>query len=171
MPLPRLMICHLLLTFILAAPWARAAEKTTVATQASKKETTAATKPATFDEAVAGYEKIPGWFTFYRKAAAGETSLLLELREEQLAVPFFLEATFATGDGGEVMNGEPVQNFVLEWQRTPDDRLLLVTPILASAPRKARRWRRRWRAASRKAIWPSLPSKHGKRNEKACSSM
>ena len=45
-------------------------------------------------------------------------------------MPFFLEATFATGVGAEVMNGEPVQNFVLEWQRTPDDRLLLVTPNL-----------------------------------------
>lgn len=129
MPVERILMGLLLLVLLGGAVPGVGVEKSATEEQGSKKETSES-KPENIDQAVVGYEKIAGWFTFYRKAAEGETKLLLELREEQVGVPFFMEATFATGAGAEVMNGEPVQNFVLEWQRTPDDRLLLTTPNL-----------------------------------------
>jgi len=88
-------------------------------------------EPKNIDQTVKGYEKLPGLFTFYRKAEKGETSLLMEISEEQLGVPFFLQATFGSGDGSLISAGEAIQDLVLSFKRTPDGRLLLTTPNLA----------------------------------------
>jgi hypothetical protein len=87
--------------------------------------------PKTIDQVVEGYEKLPGLFTFYRRVKAGDISLLMEITEEQIDAPFFLQATFGTGDGSLISAGEAIQDMILAFQRTPDERLLLVTPNLS----------------------------------------
>lgn len=85
-------------------------------------------KPKTIDETVKDYEKLPGLFTIYRKLDGNKQKLMLELTEDQLNQTFLLQMTFGSGFPGSANSGTPIQDVVLRFQKSPDDRLLLVSP-------------------------------------------
>lgn len=128
---PSSLFCLLIL---LAAPLAaQDAPKTPPAeapkeTKENKEKPKEAEKPKTIDETVKDYEKLPGVFTVYRKLDGNKQKLLLELSENQFDTLFLLQMTFSSGVPGGATAGTPIRDIPLKFQKTPDDRVLLVSP-------------------------------------------
>jgi hypothetical protein len=85
-------------------------------------------KDKTIDEIVKDYEKQPGLFTLYHKREAGRDSIYLEIKESQLDQPLLMEVTASTGTSEQVVAGDPIKDILCKFSRSPDDRILLVTP-------------------------------------------
>ena len=89
-----------------------------------------AAKPKNIDETIKDWEKLPGVFTLYRKLDGNKQKLMLELSEAQLDKLYILQMTASSSGAGRINAGSPLTDVVLKWQKTPDDRLLLVSPDL-----------------------------------------
>ena len=89
-----------------------------------------AKKEKTIDETVKDYEKLPGYFTLYRKKESGRETLYMEIKESQLGQLMMMETTASTGTGGRVVAGDPINDLVFKFQRGDGDKLLLVKPNL-----------------------------------------
>ena len=76
------------------------------------------------------YEKLPGYFTLYRKKESGRETLYMEIKEEQLGQLMMMETTASTGTSGRVVAGDPINDLVFKFQRGDGDKLLLVKPNL-----------------------------------------
>ncbi len=87
-------------------------------------------KPKTIEQLTKNYEKIEGLFTIYRRTADNKQKLLVEIKESQIGPLFLLQSTFATGNAGSAVAGRPADDTVWRWQKTPDNRLAVVTPNL-----------------------------------------
>ena len=83
-------------------------------------------KPKNIDETIKDWEKLPGVFTLYRKLDGNKQKLMLELSEAQLDKLYMLQMTASSSGAGRINAGSPLTDVVLKWQKTPDDRLLLV---------------------------------------------
>ncbi len=83
----------------------------------------------TIDDIVKGYEKLPGYFTIYRKKENGRETIYAEIKEDQLGKLMLLETTAGTGIGNLniVVAGEPIDDLLFKLDRQ-DDKLLLITP-------------------------------------------
>lgn len=86
--------------------------------------------PKTIEQLTKNYEKIPGLFTLYRRTADNKQRFLAEIKESQIGTLFLLQSTFATGNAGIAVAGRPADDTVWRWQRTPDNRIAVVTPNL-----------------------------------------
>lgn len=100
-----------------------------------KEEKKEPAKPKNIDETVKDWEKLPGLWTMYRKLEGNKQKLMLELTEEQLGKMYILQMTSSSGNG-RVSAGSPLIDVVLQWEKTPDDRLLLVSPNLTYRVKK-----------------------------------
>ena len=87
-------------------------------------------KPKTIEQLTKNYEKIPGLFTIYRRTTDNKQRVLAEIRESQIGPLFLLQSTFATGNAGLAVAGRPADDTVWRWQKTPDNRLAVVSPNL-----------------------------------------
>ncbi len=92
-------------------------------------------KPKNIDETVKDWEKLPGVFTLYRKLDGNKQKLMLELTEDQFGKLYILQMTASSGNG-RVNAGSPLEDVVLKWDKTPDERLLLVSPNLTYRVKK-----------------------------------
>ena len=97
---------------------------------AKKEEKKEEAKPKNIDETIKDWEKLPGVFTLYRKLDGNKQKLMLELTEAQLNKLYILQMTASSAAAGRINAGSPLTDVVLKWQKTPDDRLLLVSPDL-----------------------------------------
>ena len=75
-----------------------------------------------------GFEKIPGIVTLYRKQENGSDTIYAEVREDQIGQLMMLQATASTGTGTQVAEGDPIDDLVFKFTKTPDDRLVLTVP-------------------------------------------
>lgn len=88
-------------------------------------------KPKTIEQLTKNYEKIPGLFTIYRRTTPdNKQRVLAEVKQSQIGPLFMLQSTFATGNAGLAVAGRPADDTVWRWQKTPDNRLAVVTPNL-----------------------------------------
>ncbi len=85
-------------------------------------------KDKTIDEVVKDYEKLPGYFTLYRKKENGRDTIYLELKESQLNQLLMLQATASTGDSDHVVAGDPISDTVFKLTKIDDDRLFMIVP-------------------------------------------
>lgn len=85
-------------------------------------------KEKTIEEIVKGFEKTDGLITLYRKREAGKDTIYAELREDQLNKLMMLEATAATGTSEHIVAGDPINDIVFKFVRTPDEKIQMVTP-------------------------------------------
>ncbi len=85
-------------------------------------------KPKTIADEVKGYTKIPGLFTLYRKQKGTSDSIYMEVKDSQLNKPFLMEVTARTGDSQDIVAGTPINDLLLEFQKSPDGRLMITTP-------------------------------------------
>ena len=106
---------------------AKPGDKTGAKTADAKPE---AKKEKTIDEVIKDYEKIPGYFTLYRKKESGRETLYMEIKEAQLGQLMMMETTASTGTSGRVVAGDPINDLVFKFQRGDGDKLLLVKPNL-----------------------------------------
>jgi hypothetical protein len=99
----------------------------------SKNDVAAATvdskKEQTIDDKIKdGFEKLPGVVTLYRKTESGRDQIYAELREDQIGKIMMLQATASTGTAGQIVEGDPIDDLVFKFTRTPDDRIVLTVP-------------------------------------------
>lgn len=85
-------------------------------------------KDKTIDDTVKDFEKVPGFVTLYRKKEAGKDTLYAELREDQVGKLMLLQATASTGTAQQVVAGDPINDLVFKFVRTPDDRIVMDVP-------------------------------------------
>lgn len=93
-----------------------------------KAATPEAKKEKTIDETVKDYEKLPGFFTLYRKKDSGRETIYLEMKESQLDQLMMLETTASTGTSSQVVAGDPIDDLLFKFVRRADDRILMVVP-------------------------------------------
>ena len=84
--------------------------------------------PKTIEDLTKGFDKTEGVFTIYKKVENNKQKYLAEVKESQIGPLFLLQTTFASGNGGRAVAGRPVDDTVWKFQRTPDDRLVIVAP-------------------------------------------
>ena len=99
----------------------------------SKNDVAAATvdvkKDRVIDDVIKdGFTKIPGIVTLYRKTDNGRDQIYAELREDQIGKIMMLQATASTGTASQVVEGDPIDDLVFKFTRTPDDHLMLTVP-------------------------------------------
>jgi hypothetical protein len=85
-------------------------------------------KDKTIDEVVKDYEKQTGLFTLYSKREGTHDTIYLEIKESQLDKPLLMEVTASTGTSDQVVAGTPINDLLFKFAKSPDDRILLVTP-------------------------------------------
>jgi hypothetical protein len=85
-------------------------------------------KDKTIDETVKDFEKLPGLLTLYRKKDSGRETIYLEIPEAKFGKPYFLQATASTGTADEVIAGDELNDIVFKFNKTPDDKILIVAP-------------------------------------------
>ena len=84
--------------------------------------------PKTIEDLTKGYEKDEGVFTIYRKIENNKQKFFAEIKESQIGPMFLLQSTFASGNAGRAVAGRPADDTIWKWERTPDDRLVVVAP-------------------------------------------
>ena len=83
----------------------------------------------TIDEVVKdGFEKVPGFITLWRKKENNKETLYAELRDDQINQLMLLQATVAMGDTEHVTAGDPIDDLLFKFTKTPDDRVFLTVP-------------------------------------------
>lgn len=90
----------------------------------------AASKPdaaKSIDDVVKGYDKLPGYFTLYRKKENGRETIYAEIKESQLEQYMLLEVTASTGNGTSAVAGDPINDILFKFVQN-EDKLLLVKP-------------------------------------------
>jgi hypothetical protein len=89
----------------------------------------AASKPETktIDDVVKGYDKLPGYFTIYRKKENGRDTIYAEIKEDQLGKLMLLQTTAATGNASGIVAGDPIDDLLFKLDRH-EETLQLVTP-------------------------------------------
>ena len=89
----------------------------------------AASKPETktIDDVVKGFDKLPGYFTLYRKKENGRETLYAEVKEDQLDKLMLMETTASTGTSASIVAGDPIDDLLFKLVQN-EDRLMLVTP-------------------------------------------
>ncbi|GEM_PF-27226 len=85
-------------------------------------------KEKTIDEVVKDFEKIPGLLTLYRKKEATKDTIYLELSEGDLGKMMLLQATASTGTAEQIVSGDPIKDIVFRFDKTEDDKVLMVVP-------------------------------------------
>ncbi len=85
-------------------------------------------KEKTIDETVKDFEKVPGIVTLYRKKDSGRETIYMELREDQLDQLMMLQCTAATGNGEQIIAGDPINDLVFKFSKSGDERILMVVP-------------------------------------------
>jgi hypothetical protein len=85
-------------------------------------------KDKTIDEVVKDYEKLPGFLTLYRKKETGKDTIYAEVKEDQIGKLMLLQTTASTGNGDEVIAGDPINDIVFKLTRLQDDRLVITIP-------------------------------------------
>ena len=93
---------------------------------ADKKEE--AKKDKTIDEIVKDYEKIPGFLTLYRKKETGKDTIYAEVREDQIGKLLMLQTTASTGNGDELIAGDPISDIVFKLTKLQDDKVVITIP-------------------------------------------
>jgi hypothetical protein len=85
-------------------------------------------KDKTIDEVVKDYEKQTGLFTLYSKREGTRDTIYLEIKESQLDQPMLMEVTASTGTSEQVVAGNPINDLLFKFSKSPDDRILMVAP-------------------------------------------
>jgi hypothetical protein len=85
-------------------------------------------KPKTIDEVTKGYEKIPGFLTFYKKREAGRDTVYMEVGTKQIGRLMMLQATAATGTSEQLIAGDPIADIVFKFEELQADKLTMVVP-------------------------------------------
>lgn len=88
-------------------------------------------KDKVIDEVVKDYKKLPGLFTLYTKRDAGRDTIYLEIREDQLDKLMLMEVTAETGTSQQIVAGDPINDILFKFAKSPDDRILLVSPNIS----------------------------------------
>ena len=85
-------------------------------------------KDKTIEEVVKDYEKIPGFLTLYRKRETGRDTIYAEVREDQLGKLLMLQTTASTGNGDELIAGDPISDIIFKLTKLQDDRVVITIP-------------------------------------------
>lgn len=87
-----------------------------------------APKPKTIDDEVKGFEKLPGFVTIYRKKTDEGDTIYMEIPEDLLNKPLFMEVTARTGTSAQIVAGTPINDLLFKFVKTPDGKLTIVVP-------------------------------------------
>lgn len=88
-------------------------------------------KEKSIDETVKEYEKLSGFFTFYRKKKGATDTLMMEVPQDRLGQLLMLQVTASTGAGDTpvgIYHGQPIRDFLFKLQKVDDSKILMLQP-------------------------------------------